>query len=96
MLMAKKTYFFTQPKNLTLTKPNIVTKVEKKNSLWVVSLKTDYLAKDLYLNFPGIEGFFSDNYFDLIPGKERIITFIPKDKKLSPIKIELTSLIDSY
>jgi len=95
-IVTKKTYFFTQPKNLTLTKPNIITKIEKKNLSWVVSLKTDYLAKDLYLNFPGVEGSFSDNYFDLIPGKERIITFIPKDKKMLPSSIELISLVDSY
>jgi len=95
-ILATKTYFFTHPKNLSLIKPTITSSVEKKNSVWVVTVKSDKLAKDLYLNFPGIEGFFSDNYFDLIPGKEKIITFIPKDKTLLPTKIELISLIDSF
>ena len=59
-VLAEKTYFFTQPKNLELTKPTIVSKVEKQNSIWTITLKSNVLAKNLYLNFAGVEGFFRD------------------------------------
>ena len=95
-VLAKKIYFFTQPKNLKLTTPNIVSKVVKQGADWRITLKTNVLAKDLYLNFAGIEGFFSDNYFDLLPGQERTLTFTPKDKNQNPTKLEMMSLADSY
>ena len=94
--LASKTYFFTQPKNLQLTKPNLISAVEKKGEDWVITIKSDVLAKNIYLNFPGIEGFFSDNYFDVLPGKEYKVIFSPKDKSQVPIKLETVSLVDSY
>ncbi|MCX6309155.1 MAG: glycoside hydrolase family 2 protein [Bacteroidia bacterium] len=95
-VLAKKIYFFTQPKNLKLPTPNIVSKVVKQGTNWQIKLKTTTLAKNLFLNFAGIEGFFSDNYFDLLPGKERTLQFTPKNKSLNPTKLELMSLADSY
>ena len=54
-------------------------------------------AKDVYLSTDEIEGFFSDNYFDLIPGVAKRITFQPKNK-IDGIegKIKVISLFDSY
>jgi len=95
-VLAKKIYFFTQPKNLKLPTPNIVSKVVKQGLNWKITLNTSVLAKDLYLNFAGIEGFFSDNYFDLLPGKERTVIFTPTNKSLNPTKLEMMSLADSY
>ncbi|MEI8085068.1 MAG: glycoside hydrolase family 2 protein [Paludibacter sp.] len=95
-VLAEKTYFFTQPKNLELTKPTIVSKVEKQNSIWTITLKSNVLAKNLYLNFAGVEGFFSDNYFDVLPAKEYKVTFTPKDLNTSASKLEMMSLVDSY
>ena len=95
-MLAQKNYYFTQPKNLNLPKPVISTHIEKQASSWVIRLKSDVLAKDVYLNFPGVEGFFSDNYMDLLPGKETFLTFTPTVSSLSPGKLELMSLVDSY
>lgn len=96
VLMAQKNYYFTQPKNLNLLKPVISTHIEKQASTWVIRLKSDVLAKDVYLNFPGVEGFFNDNYIDLLPGKETVVTFTPTNSTQSPGKLELMSLVDSY
>ncbi len=95
-VLAEKTYFFTQPKNLQLTNPKVISKVEKKGEEWMITLKSDVLAKNFYLNFAGIEGFFSDNYFDVLPNKEYKVLFTPKDHSLLPTKLELMSLVDSY
>lgn len=67
-----KTLFFTKKKNLTFLKPEI--KISwKQNSLIVTTKKP---AFQVYLH--GIEGNFSDNFFDLFPGEEKIVTI---DKK---------------
>ena len=95
-VIAEKNYFFTQPKNLNLTKPVITSTVDKQDKNWLITLKTDVLAKNVYLNFDGIEGFFSDNYFDLVPGMEHKIVFTPKDNSMKPKKMDLISLFDSY
>lgn len=95
-IISQTNYYFTQPKNLKLIKPNIISSVEKQNSNWIINLKSDVLVKDLYLNFPGVEGFFSDNYFDMVNGKGMKIIFKPKNKSLSPTKLEIISLVDSY
>ena len=96
MAAADTNYFFTQPKNLNLTKPVITSTVDKQDKNWLITLKTDVLAKNVYLNFDGIEGFFTDNYFDLVPGMEHKIVFTPKDNSMKPKKMDLISLFDSY
>jgi hypothetical protein len=95
-LIADKIYFLTYPKNLQLEKPTIISNISKKNNTWTIRLKTDVLAKNIYLKFKDIEGFFSDNYFDLVPGDERIITFRCKSNSQTTPKLEIISLVDSY
>lgn len=95
-IISRKVHYFTQPKNLKLTKPNILSKVEIVDNKWIITLKSDVLAKDVYLNFEGVEGFFSDNYFDLLTGTERKITFSPKDFSKKQPKLSLISLFESY
>ncbi|NDP21283.1 MAG: glycoside hydrolase family 2 protein [Paludibacter sp.] len=94
--LAQNIFFFAQPKNLDLTKPKIISKIEKCNKEWNISLKTNVLAKNIYLNFPDTEGFFSDNYFDLLPGEEYKITFTPNNKTAKLPPLSLMSLVDSY
>jgi beta-mannosidase len=35
------------------------------------------LVKNLYLSIDGVDGFFSDNYFDLLPHNTKIVRFMP-------------------
>lgn len=95
-ILAQKIYCFAQPKSLNLIKPVIISTVEKQDSIWKITLKSDVFAKAVYLNYSGVEGFFSDNYFDLLPGVDRVITFTPKEKSAKLSKLEIISLVDSY
>jgi len=70
-------FYFVHPKDLVLPKPMIKTKVEKAGNCFHLILESNELAKNVYLSTIKGEGFFSDNYFDLIPGKKVIITFSP-------------------
>ena len=60
-------------KNLSFLNPEIKTYC-KKNSLILTTKKP---AFQVYLH--GIEGNFSDNFFDLFPGEEKIVTIDKKD-----------------
>ena len=71
---SKSTYFFDKPKNLALLKGEIQQKIKKTKKGIQIILKSDVLQKDVFL-YSKQEGYFSDNYFDLIPNQEKIIFF---------------------
>jgi beta-mannosidase len=95
-IIAQKVHYFTQPKNFQLTIPTIVSKIEKISDKWLISLKTDVLAKDVYLNFDGDKGFFEDNYFDLLPGKTKTVVYKLKASKKPTNDLSVVSLWNSY
>ncbi|MFP3593891.1 beta-mannosidase [Chryseobacterium sp. SIMBA_038] len=83
-IIAQNNYFFSKPKDLKLTKPNI--KI-KKISPTEIEISTDILAKDVYLMG---DTHFSDNFFDLLPKTSKRITL---SKPLE--KVEVLSLWDT-
>ena len=54
---------------------------------FAVGLSSPVLVKNLYLSLDEIDGFFSDNYFDLMPGATRLVRFKP-EKTVSAKAIE--------
>ena len=68
-------YFFAPFKELTFSKPTITTEVTRDRGGFKVKLATDKFAKAVYLAVAEHDGFFSDNYFDLAPGKEVTVEF---------------------
>jgi beta-mannosidase len=61
-------------------------------------LKTDTLAKNVYLDFEGdTESFFSDNFFDLLPNEEKAVSIKTK-LSLEEIKkrLKMRTLVDSH
>ena len=61
-----------------LPEPNIQKEIVKTEKGYQIVLKTDKLARNIFLSVNG-DGFFSDNYFDLLPGEEKRITFFSKE-----------------
>lgn len=72
-------YFFRPFKDLSVSRPNIKTTISASANGFKVSLTTDTLAKSVYLS-GFTEGFFTDNYFDLIPQRIIEIEFQTKQK----------------
>lgn len=95
-IAAENLLYFKQPKELSLEKPEIKLNIDETDSGYSIELTTNKLAKDVYLSVDE-EGFFSDNYFDLLPGMSKTIELI-MDKKTDEInsKIKVMSLVDSY
>jgi beta-mannosidase len=65
--------YFQEPKNLKLQKANVQFENEKTGNGYKIKLTTDYLAKNLYLRFDNPDVKVSDNYFDLVPGEEKVV-----------------------
>jgi len=95
--LAKNSFFFSQPKNLDLEKPDIKVTAVKNSEGYELKLSTNTLAKDVFLSFDKYDGFFTDNYFDLIPGETKTIEF-HTGKNIDDVvnKLKVISLVDSY
>ncbi|MFN3753207.1 beta-mannosidase [Flavobacterium sp.] len=63
---ANSLYYFVKPKDLQLTKPNI--QIIKLDEL-TYEISSDVLAKNVFL-FSEEVTFFSNNYFDILPGQK--------------------------
>ncbi|MFY1045575.1 beta-mannosidase [Chryseobacterium sp. GP-SGM7] len=80
-IIAQNNYFFTKPKDLKLSEPNIQI---KKISSTEIEISTDVLAKDVYLIG---NTHFSDNFFDLLPKISKKIKLTESLEKVEVISL---------
>ncbi|HQU83321.1 MAG TPA: hypothetical protein PKY59_09365 [Pyrinomonadaceae bacterium] len=96
--VSQNEYFFKPFKELSVSKPNIKTEITPTANGFKIALSTDSLAKSVYLS-GFTEGFFSDNYFDLIPNRNIEIEFRTKQKMSADEfrrNLKVRSLIDAF
>jgi beta-mannosidase len=107
--VSSKFFYFVPPKELALEEPSITVEVERTEHGYDLLLETDTLAKNLYLD---LDGTLSDNYFDLLPGEVKRVSFVPREDGADPLrgasfgpsdsnpdlsrKIRIISLYDTY
>ncbi|NOU47572.1 MAG: glycoside hydrolase family 2 protein [Bacteroidales bacterium] len=80
MVIADKNYYFVEEKDLNLSKEKPKIDTEKAGDSIILTLSSGSLIKDVFLQSNDTEGFFRENYFDLIPGTRRKISFKPSGK----------------
>ena len=78
--LAENLYFFRPVKELALPHGAPEVRVVAHTRHCDLKLSSRVLLKDLYLDATGIDGFFSDNYFDLLPGEPRTVRFMPESR----------------
>ncbi len=89
--------YFTAVKDIKLSTPKITQHIVPHENGYLIQLSTDRLAKNVYLSHPSLEGFFSDNYFDLLPGESITLKFHCQEKALAFEKgFGIMSLRDTY
>ncbi|MEN8116960.1 MAG: glycoside hydrolase family 2 protein [Bacteroidota bacterium] len=82
-IRSKNYYYFFPFKQLNIKTPTIEHNIAKTETGYDITLNTDKLAKNVYLQIGDEEGFFTDNYFDLLPNEKVTInlkTNISEDK----------------
>lgn len=67
---ARNVYTYSRPKHMRLPRPTVEVTQRGPDTL---TLRTDRFAKGVYLFHPEMDVVFSDNYFDLMPGEERVV-----------------------
>ncbi len=85
-VVSRSDYFFAPFKDLAFSKPTIRPEViaAKERGKFVVKLSTDKFARAVYLAVPDRDGFFSDNYFNLAPGRDVTVQF----RSNAPLSLE--------
>lgn len=84
--ITEKIVYLTYPKNLKLDSADVEIKITEEKNKFHISLKSNTLTKGVFV-YPtnDMAGDFSDNYVDLLPNQEKIITFTRKtDSKEVP------------
>ena len=86
--LTQANHYFVAPKDLNLPyQPNIQLtashNLQSTPNTWQLTITTTQLAKNIWLQST-TDGHFSDNYFDLLPGQQRTLTFTPKNQATTP------------
>ena len=78
--IAQTIFYPTKIKDMSL--PTVVPTIkvaEGENGVVNIEVSSSKLVKNIWLDFKDQEGFFSDNYFDVLPGESVKVTFTPKE-----------------
>ena len=67
--------FYKLPKDLKLKEVPIQADLQKAGNVFRLKLKSEYLVKNLYISHKSVSIHFSDNYFDLLPGRAKEVEF---------------------
>lgn len=91
--LADDVFYFAYPKDQKLPEANIETSVRQRGDAIVMTLKTDKLARDIFVEVP-VQGVrFTDNFFDLLPGQRKKITITsPEGHSLNDFTFRLHQL----
>ena len=95
--LSENLLYFCEPKQLKLPPTRIHWKCERNGDGFLLIMRSDQLARNVSVSLKGSGTHFSDNFFDLLPGREKQITF-DTEKSLDFVRknIQIVTLWDSY
>lgn len=88
-------FFFHWPNQLKLPKTSIEKNISYTNGKYTIILKSNQLAKNVFIEIPTQGAEFSDNFFDLLPNEPKIIE-ITSPKLQNENLISVKHLRDTY
>ena len=93
-VIAENILYFAAPRYLELPPSDIWFTISETADGYDIELASDHLERNVYIDIPGGKGAFSDNFFDLLPGRKKTIS-INTDLVLDPeTEIRILSLND--
>jgi beta-mannosidase len=90
-VLADNIFYFTEPKYLNLGDPEIEFSLEKVPGGYLLNIVCGKLLKGLFIDTPDPDSHFSDNFFDLLPGRKKSV-LIQTDMPLTVDDIKLMYL----
>jgi beta-mannosidase len=98
-VLSSNNRYFQPPKDLALSEPRLTTEVASSDHGFEISVSTDTLARNVRFTFEPDDGFFTDNYFDLVPGTPVTVTYEPDgDVTLEAFEegLVVESIVDAF
>lgn len=95
-LVDQALWYYAPPKMLALMPPKIDMQAERTGEgTYRLTLTSDVLVKNIFLQSEKADGFFSNNYFDMLPGKPYTVVFEAREGSGEP-EFFYEELTDSY
>lgn len=94
LIISEEIKFLSAPKDLHLTKNALKIDIEKKKYGYVINLKASAVVPGIWIS-SSLEGKFSDNGFDMVPG-EREIKFYTDTNDVSKVEFTVKTLRDAW
>jgi beta-mannosidase len=95
-IFSQNNFYFSPVKDLLLQKPLITKSIQKTPEGYQITLSSNRLAKNVYLD-SNLKGTFSDNFFDILPGEIRTISFNTNNKNSNfEETLKILTLADTY
>lgn len=89
--------FSTKQKHMNYSAPDYKLDVVKNGDGYDLTIGSDVFARGVFLSLDGIDNFFSDNYFNIMPGKSRTIhVTTPLSEKDFRNQLKLISMGDVH
>lgn len=96
-ILNEQLHFVSKTKDLNLPEPHIKTKTNYRDGSCELTISSHRVAKDVFIEIPIQGARFSDNYFDLEPGKKKkVIISSPEIHKNSDLKLKLNHIRGTY
>ena len=93
----RNNYFLVQQKTMNYPKATLHCKVDRAGGEYDVTVRSDNLARGVYLSVEGETAHFSDNFFDLMPGETRTVRVASElNAKQLARRLKSMSLADTY
>lgn len=96
-LISDNVYYLTKQKFIDFPPVQIVRHIARTSGGYRVDLSSDKLARGVFMNVDGIDNFFDDNYFDLLPGETKSV-FVQSslDEQTFTSQLKIRSVADAY
>jgi beta-mannosidase len=96
-LVASKTHYFSQMRNLNFPRPYLLTDTKAATDGFDITIQSDKFAKDIFVRLKEGEGFFDDNFFDLGGSETKKVHCKTRlDKETFDKALEIRTIVDCY
>lgn len=90
-------YFLTRYKEIHFPKATVQTEIAPATDGFDITITSDVFARGVFLSINGIDNFFSDNYFDLLPGEKAVVHVETKlDKTTFEQQLKIQTIANAY
>lgn len=79
-VISERLQYLAYPKDLNLEKAELIPQVRIENGIATLEFTSNTLVKDVYVESSDENGVFSDNFFDIQPNEEKVITFTTSEE----------------